>query len=248
MNRAQQRRAQREIGHIIRRDGDNCSLCRAEFPHNSKTFGGVTRDGRTVLVGECCAEQVKWIVTVGMVAKGYYEALLQGETDFSKKMKEVSPEEIAKGINTLQNYVAEIDEQTASAAKRAGISPDGLIVRYADTPWKADDAVWFKANPDRTHRMRDPIAGELKAMSRGFNLEAPPPNYRAEILVRQVSPGERVRAPFFHNIEVTIPDDDAVIHAMFDIISDAPREGSGEVFYGDEIIERALKYAEMKSV
>jgi hypothetical protein len=48
----------RQIRHLMKTDGDCCSLCRADFQHRNRTPGGVTRDGEIALVGDCCAKKI----------------------------------------------------------------------------------------------------------------------------------------------------------------------------------------------
>jgi hypothetical protein len=57
---------EREIRRLMERDGDHCSICRARFTHNCRTFGGDTIAGDTVLVGECCVERLDSICTTGL--------------------------------------------------------------------------------------------------------------------------------------------------------------------------------------
>jgi hypothetical protein len=42
MKRQQRRRVEARIGKLIETDGDNCSICRAPFQHNHRTYGGAT--------------------------------------------------------------------------------------------------------------------------------------------------------------------------------------------------------------
>jgi hypothetical protein len=52
--RTRPRGLDRRIQAIAETDGDVCSLCRKPYPGYAITFGGMTRDGKAALVGECC--------------------------------------------------------------------------------------------------------------------------------------------------------------------------------------------------
>lgn len=56
MRREDRRRFEREFKKI--RTSDNCTICNKPFPHNTRTFGGLTSNGTVVFAGECCARQV----------------------------------------------------------------------------------------------------------------------------------------------------------------------------------------------
>jgi AMP nucleosidase len=52
MKRSAQRRVERQLQAIAENDGGHCSICRKEFPHNSRTYGGLTDGGIVALAGE----------------------------------------------------------------------------------------------------------------------------------------------------------------------------------------------------
>jgi hypothetical protein len=102
--------------------------------------------------------------------------------------------------------------------RRAGIpNSDAIVFADADTPWSQSDRAWFAARPQRAHRLRPPLDGELAQLLR--YPEQVPPGHATEVLVRQVQPGLRVRRAFHRNVRIGIPDNETVLHALFDIIA-----------------------------
>jgi hypothetical protein len=108
----------------------------------------------------------------------------------------------------------------------------------SDSPWKADDAAWFEANPTRSHRLRPILAGEAEQLFDGSSVPVLPPGHEYQVLVRQVQPGNRLRLPFGLNLEIHIPDVEAVAHALFDVVAGS----EGGVVNGREVIELAKRY------
>lgn len=140
----------------------------------------------------------------------------------------------------MQSLFSEIDARTDALMKQAGVPKDLKGVFLGEHAWKADDAAWFKNHPERSHRLRPLLEGEAEAMPVPIPTSEIPPNHRAEILVRQVAPGQRIRKLFCRNTELDIPDQEEIIHAIFDTVaSGAP----GSVIDLREIIERARQYA-----
>lgn len=109
----------------------------------------------------------------------------------------------------LKSLTADVDD----LARRAGLKPtDDIIFETWDTPWSADDREWFRANPERSHRMRFLFDGEV--LRRG---NEPCPGVTFICLVRQVEPGKRVRKGFWINSEILpVPDAEPVAAALFD--------------------------------
>lgn len=88
-------------------------------------------------------------------------------------------------------------------AEYGGASPVmiGTFLGQGD-PWSADDREWFKANPTRRYRLRDPWNGELHetAMNTGsmpkleaFREVVESQGLHLAIIVHQVAPGKRIR-------------------------------------------------------
>jgi hypothetical protein len=78
-----------------------------------------------------------------------------------------------------------------------------VVLSILEPPaWQADDREWFKANPGRSHRLRQRFPGETFGDS--TPLAAPPPRHEFQVLVRQLEPGKRTRLPFCRNIDCAI--------------------------------------------
>jgi hypothetical protein len=109
-----------------------------------------------------------------------------------------------------------------------------ILHREDDVAWKADDRAWFENNPTRSHRLRRLFPGE----STGMSDEAIPPGHELQILVRQVEPGLRARHGFYRNLAADIPDVEAVLHALFDVVVN---KRAGPIS-GQDLEELARKY------
>lgn len=70
------------------------------------------------------------------------------------------------------------------------------------------------------------------------------PNHRVDVLVRQVKPGARIRKLFCRNTAIDIPDQEEIIHAIFDVVASS---GEGKVIDLGETIERARQYANSRA-
>ena len=105
-------------------------------------------------------------------------------------------------------------------ARRAGAR--GRI-RTRLTTWARNDALWFKANRDRSHRVRPRLANEWFAeLSDAPGLDL--------VVIRQIEPGARIRIPF------TLPlspcrewlreaaTTEAGAHTLFDLTQQGERE------------------------
>jgi hypothetical protein len=113
----------------------------------------------------------------------------------------------------------------------------GVHVSYEDA-WKADDAAWFKANPKRSHRLRPAFLGELATH---WEFEAMP-HHETQFVIRQLKPGQRIKTVFYRDARApTIPDDEAIIHALCDILAASDHEG--KPVSAGQIVELAEKYA-----
>jgi hypothetical protein len=232
---ARSRRAlvHKRIEQIIRTDGDNCSLCRAEFQHNRRTYGGVTGDGVVAITGECCASKLDILLISGLYTTRSY---VEPSRTRNGPNKELSSEQIEEAISAHQQYFAAVDEITDRAARRAGFPAEKMMLRLDDdeTIWKADDRTWFENNPTRSHRLRPAFPGE---QINGCD-EVAPPGHELQIVVRQISPGLRVRVGIFRNLEIDeFPDIEPMTHALFDLV--AKREARVSV---RELVELARKY------
>ena len=87
-----------------------------------------------------------------------------------------------------------------------------------DRPWKADDREWFRAHPDRSHRVRRMFPGE-DAYGEGVAVDmAAFPLERRCVIVRQIEPGIRQRFPIGMLKPDLPPDDEAFLHAYSDVL------------------------------
>lgn len=89
----------------------------------------------------------------------------------------------------------------------AAYIPEGHVVQITNGTSTAsrDDAAWFMAHPNRTHRVREAFVDELPG---------PVTKMIARVVVRQVAPGRRVRRWVVG--DAPIPDQDAVLGVVFD--------------------------------
>ena len=243
MNRAARRQNERlarrrrdivlkRIEHLIHTDGDHCSLCRALFQHNCKIFGGVTNDGVIALVCDCCVAKLGITTTFGLYTSRPYTDQLP-----SAPYRDLSPEEAEEAVSAHQRRFAAIDELTDRFARQAGLPAEKMMLRLDDddASWKADDREWFAHNPTRSHRLRRRFPGEQISNARN---ETVPPGHELQVLVRQISPGWRVRYGFFRNLDIDIPDVEAIMHALFDLMIG----GHGGRVSVHEVGELARKY------
>jgi hypothetical protein len=126
----------------------------------------------------------------------------------------------------------------ADITERAGVGGFPTALSVTDSPWKCDDAAWFQANPNRPHRLRPMFPGEEPTLMRGTI--ALPVRHEMWVLVRQVEPGQRVRLAFVRNLDCPIPDVEAILHAMFDLVA---RGDLGEVLPVATVAELAQRHA-----
>lgn len=228
LSRQQRRRLERDIRKHIEKDGDHCSVCRAPFTHNSRTYGGVNAMGATALVGECCKSELQCIVATTIyysTGRGY---------DFLKGTASTPARAPLPGeIEALQKLVDAADRQISDIQRRAGCSHPITQINIGDSVWKEDDRVWFEQRPDRSHRVRTPYPGEID------DVVDVPEGRELLFIIRQVAPGNRIKAGTLLNQEILpVPDEEAVIHALFDVAADG-----GDAAQLQTLIER---YSEMQ--
>jgi len=113
-----------------------------------------------------------------------------------------------------------------------------------DAPWKSDDAAWFEAHPTRLHRIR-PLIGEEAASFGSISEQPMPPRHELQVLVRQIEPGQRVRSPFGRNLDTPIPDDEAALHALFDVVTNT---GGGADISTGEVLRTMAESLNLQSV
>jgi hypothetical protein len=230
VTRQQRRHVERELVKLIETDGDNCSICRTPFQHNSRTYGGISANGSVAVVADCCLGKINQLYTSGVyLARNY-------KLPRAKTASCLSAEDIEKNVALLQKAVAAIDKHEAETiAKKAGIP--AIIPDWAQRPWKADDAKWFRENPSRSHRIRPAFPKEPHA-------EGAPKHHVSLMLVRQVEPGNRVKlAIAIYQELLPLPDSDALLRAMFDACTQSPPVKKWTMVSPEKIKELASQYA-----
>jgi len=96
-----------------------------------------------------------------------------------------------------------------------------LVDDKAQTAAAKLDKAWFESHPNRSHRIRRAVAGEVPATT------ATEPY----VAVRQVAPGFRLRR--FFAMAVPLPEDEApehIAHAFYDVLEEHP---GGPIFAQD---------------
>jgi hypothetical protein len=135
-------------------------------------------------------------------------------------------ETIYGSIYAAGHVIEATAKEVARIRQMSGIPPN-VCLEHHSRPWKNDDADWFRANPTRSHRARHAHPGEVP----------PGQELMAMVLVRQVEPGSRVRIGFYPNPDQPpIPDDEEIIHAMFDAVVES--ESSGEPLTAQKVLDR----------
>jgi hypothetical protein len=220
-SRAKRRLFDRQFRKLIKNNGDNCSLCGAEFRHNSRSFGGYDQDGKIALVGECCVERLHEVHTAGLCSHRNYDFLAAGQ---NTKGCDLSAEQAAHALDLCQRAIVAVDKEMPDDLwQRAGMNqPRHGSIHVLDRPWKKDDRDWFERHAERSHRARLPFAGEVEQ-------SAAPQGHQLLMLVRQVEPGKRIRAGLFISSQLPpVPDVEAIAHALFDVATERepiPRDG-----------------------
>jgi hypothetical protein len=91
------------------------------------------------------------------------------------------------------------------------VEPGGTLVdENAVTTAAKLDKAWFESHPNRSHRIRHPVNGEMPGMTtEGY------------VVVRQINPGFRSRQAF--TTPVPLPEDEApehIAHAIYDLVDE----------------------------
>ena len=135
-----------------------------------------------------------------------------------------------------------VDEAVAEIVRAMGSDPSKRQVHVLPSLWKRDDAAWFTAHPRRSHRVRDGFPGEFERASGG------PVDF---VVVRQIQPGLRIRAPFtlvecgadalgmMQALAMRgLNDDEAAAHTLFDLT-----RAGGRLIPTVELAELIARYA-----
>ncbi|WHU03665.1 hypothetical protein [Sphingomonas sp. NIBR02145] len=224
MKPAARRRVEREIRQIMQKDGERCSMCKAPLEHNSRTFGGTTKTGASVLTGECCKAKIATVILSGLYMDARMDDLVRHFPTGDGRSGS-APTDVEKAVAAIHNIFADRQAEGAEVARRAGFPAGKAKLFTQTTAWKSDDAAWFENHPTRSHRLR-PLIGDEAEVSGFTHSTLMPLRHEMQILVRQVEPGKRMRLSFGRNLDVPIPDDEEVLHALFDLVSEG---GEGSV-------------------
>jgi hypothetical protein len=224
MNRVERRRFEKEFLRLLKKTGGVCGLCGEALTHNSQTFGGTTLDNRVVLTGECCSHKLQMVMGTGVYINKNIDVTLS-VLGTSRSDLHVSPSEAFSTVRHMRTDINTLDNAAIELMRRGGLHKPPTNVSFADSPWKLDDAAWFKTHPNRSHRLRPMCPGEAASLSPQLMQIEIPENHRWEILVRQVKKGQRIRTVFLRNTQACIPDADEVIHAIFDLVCEPGRSG-----------------------
>lgn len=235
MKRADRRRFEKEFKKLPK--PDNCMICGTALVHNTRTFGGLVADGSVVLAGECCERHVVAPMVSGLYLTRGVDGLLLSANRGNGKNN--IPEDLGR-LDAIQSHFSDLDNRTLAMMRQGGIPAQAQNIFVANQPWKADDAAWFKNNPDRSHRLRPMLEGEEATLPPKITTKEIPANHRLEILVRQVEPGVRIRTIFCRNINFPLPDHEAIVHALFDTVS---KPGSQGIIDPQKLNALAQQYA-----
>jgi hypothetical protein len=118
---------------------------------------------------------------------------------------------------THQARAAKLDQMGAETARKGGV-PTTVVSWPNTTPWQEEDRVWFEANPDRSHRLRDPWEAEVPELKMRVGGGEPAPGCKLQVLARQVEPGNRIRAAVVHDLGWPVdvdPNIEPLAHALF---------------------------------
>lgn len=234
MNRSERRHFEKKFRTILRTAGNNCGICKSALTHNCKTYGGYTSTHSIVLTSDCCKHKIEVLVEGVYITKDYDSVKKQ---EASKTSPRSRPTDAAEPVNTMQSYFNTLDTVADEVGQKAGLTKPPNVISVENNPWKSDDAQWFKTHPDRSHRMRLAFADETVSLPPHFG--DMPAGHELVMLVRQVEVGKRVRIPFARNTSKEIPDEEAVIHALFDIASKPQKSAVVKI---DDVQTGAAKY------
>ncbi len=85
LSKAGRRKIERAIDTLIKRDGDRCSICHANFADRAPTFYGVIADGTAAIVGECCALKLHYLFGSGIYFATANNATADEAEDVAKR-------------------------------------------------------------------------------------------------------------------------------------------------------------------
>jgi hypothetical protein len=216
--RRSRRRLDRQFQKLV--CAEVCSCCRAAIAHNARVTAGLDAHGNAVLAGECCTGRVHQIFAQGLSLHRTYDFLPAPSS--SPRSCEASGEELARMLAACRRLVAHADERIGNAERLGGVQhlSDATVL---DSPWKTDDARWFKEHPQRAHRLRPPLPGEIDGTALADLAKARAGSV-VIMVIRQVEPGSRMRGGLCLDVRMLVPDagsgmpdDESFAHALFDL-------------------------------
>lgn len=228
MSREAQKRLERGLQKLITEDGDHCTVCRRALAHGDRTHYGRIAGQRPAITGDCCADRINLSIGMGVYTDRQYDVLPPPGSGLAEARPETE-EALASLVDGIRTFITETDAKAAEIGARAGLGSKSAATFLKPAAWKADDAAWFAARPDRSHRLRPLIDDELAALPDRYGGSPIPAGHELQVLVRQVEAGVRVRTLFGRNLSVAIPDEEAVIHALFDLVSQVPAGSAPEI-------------------
>jgi hypothetical protein len=155
MNRALRRKTEKEVRRLMLDDA--CSLCKRPLEHNDLTYGGATPGGKAALAGVCCADRMASILTIGLFVNNAEAAQVLRAANVTGTGKSCSTEQAVEAVMGFRNVFSKLDAFKAEFARGSGVDLERTRMNFEESPWKADDAAWFKAHPDRAHRVREKV-------------------------------------------------------------------------------------------
>jgi hypothetical protein len=217
---------ERRLARYIKTARDDCDLCHVAYPHNSRLYIGITVDDRLATTCEACSGKLRKLYYMGLALDHGYGMLSPMPPDAPPR-PQLSAEEVIRTVDAIQHAIGIIDADTERLQRRAGCT--GMKRDLREHPWTTDDREWFKAHPDRTHRVRLPMDGEADKQ-----VVTTPEGYVLVTLIRQVEPGARIRLGCHIRREIwqLMPrDSDPLLHAMFEIArGQVPMPSTGAAF------------------
>lgn len=233
MNRADRRRHQKQLSNLSKKVGTDCELCGQPLMHLNISFAGLTSDKHLVLAGECCSHKLVTILKTGVYS------CVDGAANRLKEIGSLSLSNDPAFALRLNSDIRRLDMVTSQVMKNGGVSVPPKAITLTETPWKHEDADWFKRRPERSHRMRLLQDGEMESLPSEMKRSTAPLQHRWEVIVRQVQEGQRIRTLVLRDMSVYIKDDEQLLHALFDI---AFRSGPDKVIEMAEVHALAHRY------
>jgi hypothetical protein len=215
----------RILNKLIEREA--CSVCDKTYPNNSRLAYGLDHVGEIVVVGECCIDEMTIVLGHGFfIAWSRVHHVEPSPPTTSARNPPTRSGRRSRAWEQIDEAIALRQKAIAASRDVAGKQPEniqryggvriiGKVLLELDSLWRIDDRTWFEKNPTRSRRARMPFDGEDFL----FVTEALP-GCSSLVLVRQIKPGARQRLGFdLTTALLPLPDDEALIHAMFEIAS-----------------------------